>query len=381
MSFAICRMQKMKKTDLKGMQFHNQRERESRINFDIDPTRTKENVDLVNAEKINYNERVKEIIESQKTTDRKIRKDAVMVNELIVTSDRAFFEQLPPEEEIRFFEESKALFAKRYGEQNLAYAMIHRDEKTPHMHLGVVPMKDGKLQGKHVFDRKELRWMQEEFPKHMKAQGFELERGEPGSDRKHLSAQRYKLQTLKEEIQTLESDVKAIEAIDQDLKAITLENKEKRSMGFVGPEKVEMPKENYEKLYAMAHRSYEHATKREDREDQIQRERGKNKTLEEENQKLREENRRMEALFDLMRRQRDLWQRTAEACKAYFQEKGWDAGKIMGMMKATASWRLKPKPEVKRDFYEKDELAGRDLYQSQMKEKQKVKNRNQGIGM
>ncbi|WP_201024470.1 plasmid recombination protein, partial [Sporosarcina koreensis] len=36
MSYAVCRMQKMKYHDLKGIQFHNQRERESKTNPDID---------------------------------------------------------------------------------------------------------------------------------------------------------------------------------------------------------------------------------------------------------------------------------------------------------------------------------------------------------
>src|SRR5699024_4687085 len=83
----------------------------------------------------------------QKTGTRKTRKDAVLVNELLVTSDRDFFEQLDPGEQKRFFEESYKLFSERYGKQNIAYATVHNDEQTPHMHLGVVPMRDGKLQG------------------------------------------------------------------------------------------------------------------------------------------------------------------------------------------------------------------------------------------
>src|SRR5699024_444889 len=91
MSYAACRMQKAKSAGLKGMQFHNQRERESRTNEDIDRERTHENYDLQNDENINYSERVKDIIDSQKTGTRKTRKDAVLVNELLVTSDRDFF--------------------------------------------------------------------------------------------------------------------------------------------------------------------------------------------------------------------------------------------------------------------------------------------------
>jgi hypothetical protein len=48
MSYAVVRMAKMKSHDLKGIQFHNQRERESKTNPDIDQEQTKENYDLVN---------------------------------------------------------------------------------------------------------------------------------------------------------------------------------------------------------------------------------------------------------------------------------------------------------------------------------------------
>src|SRR5699024_11263972 len=102
-----------------GMQFHNQRERKSRTNDDIDHERTRENYDLKNDKNIDYNERVKEIIESQKTGTRKTRKDAVIVNELIVTSDRDFFEQMDLGEQKRFFEERYKLFSKITGKQKI----------------------------------------------------------------------------------------------------------------------------------------------------------------------------------------------------------------------------------------------------------------------
>src|SRR5699024_3636766 len=156
MSYAVCRMQKVKSAGLKGMQFHNQRERKSRTNDDIDHERTRENYDLKNDKNIDYNERVKEIIESQKTGTRKTRKDAVLVNELLITTERHLFEQLDRVEQKRFFEVSYKLFYERYGKQTIAYATVHNDEQTPHMQLGVVPMRDGKLQGKNVFNRQEL---------------------------------------------------------------------------------------------------------------------------------------------------------------------------------------------------------------------------------
>jgi hypothetical protein len=207
MSFAVCRMQKMKSHDLKGIQFHNQRERESKTNPDIENDKSHLNYDFVNNGNIDYNERVKEIIESQKTGTRKTRKDAVLVNELLVTSDRHFFERLDPAEQKRFFEESLKLFSERYGEQNIAYATVHNDEKTPHLHIGVVPMRDGNLQGKNVFNRAELLWIQDKFPEHMKGLGFDLERGEKGSNREHIETQTFKKQTLEKEIDFLEKNI------------------------------------------------------------------------------------------------------------------------------------------------------------------------------
>lgn len=268
-------MQKMKSHDLKGIQFHNQRERESKSNPDIDKEKSKENYDFVNDENIDYNERVKEIIESQKTGTRKTRKDAVLVNELLVTSDRDFFERLDPVEQKRFFEESFKLFSERYGEQNIAYATVHNDEKTPHLHIGVVPIRDGKLQGKNVFNRAELLWMQDKFPEHMQKLGFDLERGEKGSDRQHIETTKYKKQTLEKEIDFLEKNIVTkkdeltafIEKVESDLtvsakrqtKNVEVPTGEKNLFGKEKTKTVKKPTENviilrtdYKKLVAAA---------------------------------------------------------------------------------------------------------------------------------
>src|SRR5699024_12529045 len=93
MSYAVCRMQKVKSAGLKGMQFHNQRERKRRTNDDVDHERTRENHDLQKDKNIDYNERVKEIIESQKTGTRKTKKDAVLVSEVPVTTKREMSDQ------------------------------------------------------------------------------------------------------------------------------------------------------------------------------------------------------------------------------------------------------------------------------------------------
>lgn len=260
MSYAVVRMAKMKSHDLKGMQFHNQREKESKTNPDIDKSKSSLNYDLHNSGPIDYNKRVKEIINSQKVSERKTRKDAVLVNELLVTSDRHFFDKLSPEDEKRFFHESYKLFSERYGPQNIAYATVHKDEKTPHLHLGVVPMKEGRLQGKNVFNRQELLWIQNDFPKHMKDLGFDIERGEKGSDREHIEMQKFKAQTLDKKVKELESSLNDVQQAYEIIQKVDeVEVKEKKDMkslvGLKGHSRVEMASEDFERIQTLARSS------------------------------------------------------------------------------------------------------------------------------
>ena len=59
-------------------------------------------------EPVNYKEHVGEIIDSQREGTRAIRKDVVLVDEWIITSNQEFFKDLSESETRRFFEESVA---------------------------------------------------------------------------------------------------------------------------------------------------------------------------------------------------------------------------------------------------------------------------------
>ncbi|MGM0757429.1 MULTISPECIES: plasmid recombination protein [Bacillus] len=52
MSYIICNMLKFKNADLKGLQIHNERGKESHTNPDIDESRTKLNYDLLHQQMI-----------------------------------------------------------------------------------------------------------------------------------------------------------------------------------------------------------------------------------------------------------------------------------------------------------------------------------------
>ncbi|WP_452872621.1 MobV family relaxase [Streptomyces lydicus] len=247
MSYAILHMQKLKQPAIKGIQIHNQREKESQTNPDIDESRSDLNYDLVNQNNVDYNEKVNKMIEEGVTTGKAIRKDAVKVASFLVTSDSEYFQNLSEQDERRFFESAYEFFSGEYGEKNIAYAMVHKDEKTPHMHVGFVPItEDGRLSAKDFFGKKQqLAKLQDKFHDHMVKEGFDLERG-VSTSRKHVESAKYKALTFqqmeKEAKENYEETMERIHKIKDTTKAI--ENIEsKKVLGLVG-----MKEQDYQSL-------------------------------------------------------------------------------------------------------------------------------------
>ncbi len=165
MSMIVARMQKMKADNLVGIGNHNQRKTKNHSNPDIDVERSHLNYDLVQGRTENYKTDIQNFIDENKAGTWGTRKDAVLVNEWIISSDSDFFEDLSEKEIENFFARSKDYFAEKFGEENIRYAIVHLDESTPHMHLGIVPFdEDKKLSAKRVFNRQALRDVQEELP-------------------------------------------------------------------------------------------------------------------------------------------------------------------------------------------------------------------------
>ena len=106
MSYMVARMQKMKAENLVGIGNHNQRKTKNHSNPDIDTSLSKLNYDLVDRTQ-NYKTDIENFINENKSTTRAVRKDAVLVNEWIITSDKDFFDNLTESEIENFFERSK----------------------------------------------------------------------------------------------------------------------------------------------------------------------------------------------------------------------------------------------------------------------------------
>ena len=224
MSYLVLHMDKFKKEAVRGIQSHNRRERESHSNPDIDYDRSAANYELHEAASSNYAEAIQNRIDELLLV-KAVRKDAVRMCGLIVTSDKAFFDGLTPEETRRFFEESKAFLTEFVGAENVISAMVHMDEKTPHMHFLHVPVTpDGRLNANKIYTRQSLRKLQSGLPAHLQSRGFVIERGveqTPGSAKRHLDSREFKQQQealeklIQESEETSRNSRQLINALEQ----------------------------------------------------------------------------------------------------------------------------------------------------------------------
>lgn len=251
MSYCVARMEKMKSDNLVGIGNHNQRRFSNHSNKDIDVSKSHLNYDILDKVK-SYKTDIEGYINANKSSKRAVRKDAVLVCEWIITSDSDFFESMSPADTREYFQTAIDFFAERYGSKNLMYAQVHLDERTPHMHLGIVPFdKDNKLTAKTMFDREALQDIQNELPRYMNEHGFEVERGRAGSEAKHLTVQEYKdvqkeikkqsevLDGVKKELESVKNVTRTKDFLDE------LDNKSKKTL--LGND-VKISQEDYQEL-------------------------------------------------------------------------------------------------------------------------------------
>ena len=196
-SYLVCHMEKYHKTDIAPVENENERdETYQAVNPQIDFTRTRNNYNIIKRQR-SYTQFINDKIEALDLPT-KVRKDAVLMCSFVVGSDREFFSSLLPGEQQQFFVDCTRFFAERYGEENIISAVVHMDETTPHLHLNLIPISDGRLCAKTLFDRKELQNLQTDFHS-VVGKKWSLQRGKEGSQAKHLDTAAYKLKKMSEE--------------------------------------------------------------------------------------------------------------------------------------------------------------------------------------
>ena len=209
--YAILRFAKYKGPEIGHIESHNERTKEKYAsNPDVDTARSHLNFHLVTPQRKYRAEAEKQIAEAGCRT----RSDSVRVVEALVTASPEFFKGKKKAEIKAYFTVALDFIQKHQSKDTIISAVVHMDEKTPHMHLCFVPLtEDKRLSAKEIVgNKKKLTWWQDEFWKHMVGKYPDLERGESASEtgRTHIPPRLFKeavhLNRMKDQIMAVLND-------------------------------------------------------------------------------------------------------------------------------------------------------------------------------
>ena len=159
---AILRFEKHKGHPAGPLEAHHERKKEQYAsNPDIDTSRSKYNFHIVKPDGRYYH-----FIQSRIEQARcRTRKDSTRFVDTLITASPEFFKGKSPKEIAAYFQRAADFLIDRVGRENIVSAMVHMDEKTPHLHLVFVPLtKDNRLCAKEIIgNRANLTKWQDDF--------------------------------------------------------------------------------------------------------------------------------------------------------------------------------------------------------------------------
>ena len=284
-SYLVCHMEKYHKTDIAPIEKENERnENYEAKNPQINRDLTVGNYHILRREE-SYTDYINQRL-AENTL--KPRKDAVLMCSFVIGSDRDFFSDKFPQEEDEFFTEATRYFAEKYGTENIISAVVHMDETTPHLHLNLIPISDGRLCAKDLFCPKNLRELQTELHKRV-GRKYGLERGKINSQAEHLSSAEFKAK-------------KIVEQAEAENKRLTKENTEAREQFYETQGEIQKARKERDEIVSRrnAEADYSHALEeaksgvlshgKKEMRDQIVALTAENKRLESENARLAKDN-------------------------------------------------------------------------------------------
>ena len=223
MSYAIIRNINYKLKNLSGIYRHNERKNTNYSNKEINREKGKENYSI--KQPFSTYDKVFKMLKKEYKLKGQVKSVSNVMCEVIITSDKDFFDLIGKEETKRFFECAYKFMAsyKNLGENFIVSAKVHMDESTPHMHLVYIPVvhkmdkKSGKMiskiacsefwKGKDSYAR-----FQDCYHSYMTMCGFDLERGRT-KDNEHIPIEKlkvvtnYELQELFKDSEHLEKEI------------------------------------------------------------------------------------------------------------------------------------------------------------------------------
>lgn len=234
MSYAIIRNKKYKMGQLSYLYRHNERKNTDYKNRNINRQYSYKNYSL--KKPISSYQKTFEILKKEYNLKGQIKKVSNVLCELVVTSDKDFFEKIGEKETRRYFETAYKFIAnyQNLGEEFIVSAKVHLDETTPHLHIMYIPVIDTKdKKGRPIKKiscsefwkgQSAYRVLQEKFYNYVIDNGFHLERGK-SSKVKHLSVEEYKKVTDYDNIK-YELENESIQEIDNsNLQMVIAQNK------------------------------------------------------------------------------------------------------------------------------------------------------------
>ena len=194
--YGILRFHKYKGPEIGQIEAHNERTKEKYAsNPDIDPARKHLNYNLLTPPSKYRAEAERQIREAGCRT----RKDSVRLGETLITASPDFFQNKSQQEIQAYFERALEFMKTKQNPDTFVSAVVHMDEKTPHMHLCFVPLtEDGRLSAKDILgNKKKLTQWQDEYWSYMVKKYPDLERGESASKtgRTHIPPRLFKKAT------------------------------------------------------------------------------------------------------------------------------------------------------------------------------------------
>ena len=310
---SVARVETHTKAKIGAAERHNERKNEDYGNVNVVPERIPMNVHFKDPGEKSYMDILREKEESGELSERGLKADAVIFDEVVFDVNTLYFEKNGGYEYAKqFFEEAYRFACTKFGEQNIISAVMHADEINKaatadlghdvyhyHMHLMAFPVVDKEVlwskrckdpalvgtvkevvhqishskkwesktqeiddNGEPVYRKNgKPKWrpsysvLQDEFFDHMIEHGYEgFQRGDRGSTTEHLTTLQYQIEKDTERLADIDKKIKAAEVKYEPAKEIfkTYTDIDSAGKKNVLTGNYSVPKKDYEELTALA---------------------------------------------------------------------------------------------------------------------------------
>lgn len=201
-NYLVCRIENYKMQQAIGVDWEKEHlEERGYNNPDWDKSKRDENISLehdTNKDGKTLPQYIKDFreehnIQGRMTTSGKEKSQTNVLTQCIITTSPEYMNTLDKQEQISFFKDGLKSFKEMYPTYHVVDAVIHYDEKTPHMHINCLPLYHNQEKDIWQFSTtktQEGRYHYRDFQNHMYdrlSRIYNIERGVPKDEKTHLT--------------------------------------------------------------------------------------------------------------------------------------------------------------------------------------------------